>query len=197
MHDLERLRFVTERYPHLQGLRIVPLGIPFLISTSWRLGQFHWVPGTAGAGATRWFAALMALATLAGLVAGRYYRRRFGSLQPTRSVRRPLLAAAFVVLLALSVWTQLQFNPPLLLPVLAIGLALSHIGTAGGQVRFHYLLVAAGAIIFASLGSFGVPLPVRDVLLDQLVAFGFIVIGLGDHFLLERTLEPAPRVTAI
>jgi hypothetical protein len=28
MNDLLRLRFVTERYPNLQGLRLISLGIP-------------------------------------------------------------------------------------------------------------------------------------------------------------------------
>jgi hypothetical protein len=45
MHRLLRLRYVTERYEQLQGLRLVPLGIPFLLSSAWREGLFTWVPG--------------------------------------------------------------------------------------------------------------------------------------------------------
>jgi hypothetical protein len=29
MNDIRRLPYVTEHHPHLEGLRVVPLGMPF------------------------------------------------------------------------------------------------------------------------------------------------------------------------
>ena len=121
MDDFERLRYVTERYAHLKGLRLVPLGISFLASAAWRDGQLRRGPGTAAA----------------------------------------------------------------------------CIGISGGHPRTHYLALAAVCLIFATLGTSGVPIHARDVLLDDLIGIGLIVVGIGDHLLLRRTLEPVTHVETV
>lgn len=90
--------YVTERYPHLQGLRLAPLGVPFLLSAAWRRGQLSWVPGTSGHGPGYWFLGLMALALIVSIALARYYRQRFGSVQLARRLKGPLLFCGFIAL---------------------------------------------------------------------------------------------------
>ena len=197
MHDLHRFRYVTERYPHLQGLRVAPLGVPFLLSAAWRAGQLSWVPGTSGYGAGYWFLGLMALALIVSVALARYYRQRFGSVQPGRRLKGPLLFCGFLALFSASIWAQEQFSSAVSLPAVVIGTALGYLGVSGGQLRIHYLTLAAVALGFATLGTFGVSVHARDVLLDELIGIGLIVIGVGDHLLLRRTLEPVSNVKTI
>lgn len=197
MDELQRLRFVTERYAHLQGLRLVPLGIPFLISAAWRDGQLAWVPGTEGHGAGYWFALLMLLALgISGAVGGSY-REHFGSVQPAHPWKAVLALFAFLAVFLGSVWAQQTYGWIVSLPAILIGTALGYLGVVGGQPRTHYLALSALCLVFAMLGSFGVPFHARDVLLDDLIGIGLIVIGVGDHLLLRRTLEPVSHVQTI
>jgi len=197
MHDLQRLRFVTERYPHLQGLRIIPLGIPFLLSAIWRDGHLDWIPGAAGHGASRWFVVLMALAVLIALGVGRYYREQFGSVESARTARAPVLACAFGAALVGSLWLQDLTFTSISYPALVIGAGIAYVGLSGGQVRPHYLIVAMLTFVFGALGSFHVSLSTRNILLDELFGLGLIIIGVGDHLLLCRAMEPERHVRAI
>ena len=46
--DADRLRYVTQRYPQLQGLRLLLLAALFLLSAAWRAGWVHLhLPGHA------------------------------------------------------------------------------------------------------------------------------------------------------
>lgn len=197
MYDLERLRFVTERYPHLQGLRLVPLGVVFLLSAAWRDGQLQRMSDVAGHAAGFWFMGLLIAALTISSVLGRYYQRHFGTVQPQHRAKDPLLFILFVALFAAAVWVQDNLRSHLSLPLVVIGTLLAYLGLAGGQRRGHYLALAAGCLVFANLADFGVPVHARSVLLDDLIGVGLIVIGLGDHLLLRRTLEPVPHVDTI
>ncbi len=197
MHDLHRLRYVTERYPHLQGLRLAPLGVPFLLSAAWRNGQLSWVPGTSGHGPGYWFLGLMALALIVSIALARHYRQRFGSVQPARRLKGPLLLCGFLALFFASIWAQDEFYSAISLPAVVIGVALAYLGVAGGQLRAHYIALAAACLGFATLGTFGVSVHARSVLLDEFTGIGLIVIGVGDHLLLRRTLEPVSNVETI
>jgi len=197
MHDLQRLRYVVHRYPHLQGLRIAPLGIPFLLSAAWRNGQLHWIPGTAGRGASYWFVGLMAVAVALALVLGQEYQKRFGSLEAAGDIRTPLIAATFGAALVASIWIQGTLETSFSLPMIVIGGGLAYVGYAGGALRVHYMAVATVAFAFATLGVFGVPVLLREILLDELIGLSLIVIGVGDHLLLRRTLDPNGHVEAI
>lgn len=197
MYDFQRLRFVTERYPHLQGLRLVPLGFVFLVSAAWRDEQLSWLSETAGQAAGFWFMGLLIVALTLSSLLGRYYRRHFGTVQPERRAKGPLLFILFVALFAAAAWAQDSLRTHLSLPLVVIGILLAYLGLAGGQRRSHYLALAAGCLVFANLADFGVPLHARSVLLDDLIGVGLIVIGLGDHLLLRRTLEPVPHVETV
>ena len=197
MDTLRRLRFVTERYPHLQGLRLVPLGFPFLISGAWRSGSLAGIPEITGIAPRYLFLLLLIAAMAVSALAGRYYRRQFGTVQPHPRLGGALALVGFAAALALSVWLQDAFQPAIPLPMVVIGLSVGLLGLAGGHVRWHYLALAALCLMFASSGVLGVPIDTRDALLDNLIGLGLIVIGLGDHLLLRRTLEPVSRVEAV
>ena len=81
--------------------------------------------------------------------------------------------------------------------MIVIGLSVGLLGLAGGHMRLHYLALAALCLVFAGSGALGVPIDTRDALFDNLIGLGLIVIGLGDHLLLRRTLEPVSRVEAV
>ncbi len=195
MDHLQRLRYVTERYDQLQGLRFVPLGIPFLLSAAWRDGQLAWAPGTTGVGPRIWFISLMTAAISLSLLARSYYRRRFGNVQSSATIRTPLAAFVFTAMFVLAV--SVQADSSLSLPAVIVALGLGYVGLVGGVARPHYLAMAALVALFATLGPFGVPLHARDVLCDQLVGIAFIVIGIGDHLLLRDTLVPVTHVNAV
>ncbi len=194
MDDLKRLRFVTERYPHLQGLRLLPLAVPFLISALWRNGQLAGFPGTAGRGAAYWFLGLTLAALVVSTLMGTYYSRRFGSVEPTTRVHSLLAGVGYLSVLAAAIWAQDQFQTTLSIPIVLIALGLCYVGATGGQLRTHYLALGALALLFAALGPFGASFHAREVLLDALIGFGFILIGVGDHRLLRGTLQPVAHV---
>lgn len=196
MDRLQRLRYVTERYEQLQGLRLAPLGIPFLLSAAWRDGQLSWVPGTNGIGAHVWFASLVCGAIGLSLIAKNYYRRRFGNVQSAATIKTPLAAFVFTAMFVLAAAVQGD-SSPLSVPAIIIALGLGYVGLVGGIPRPHYLAMAGLVTLFSLLGPLGVPLHTRDVLCDQLFGIGFLVIGLGDHLLLRDTLVPVTHVNAV
>ena len=195
MTDLRRLRYVTERFPHLQGLRFVPLGIPFLISALWRGGYLDWVPWTTGAGARFWFLALFVAALGCSSIAKAHYRRQFGDVTPAINVTAVLAASVFAGLLIVA--AALQGDTVVSIPALVVALGLGYVGVAGGELRWHYVLVAALVALFGTLRLVGLPLETRSVMFDLLAAVGFVVIGIGDHLLLRRTLAPVSHVEAV
>ena len=79
-------------------------------------------------------------------------------------------------------------------PAMLIGVALACMGSTGGEIRLHYDVCAMLAFSFSALGVFGVPFRSRDILLDALIGLGFVLIGVGDHLLLRRAMEPDTQV---
>jgi hypothetical protein len=197
MDSLHRLRYVTARYHHLQGLRLIPLALLFLISAAWRDGLLRWVPGTAGEGARVWFLGLGVTALALSIAAGRYYRRRFGNVQPAAPFAGAFSFSVFAALLVLAFTYPDSADSLIPVPTLILAIAIGYAGLSGGRIRPHYLAVALLVAIFACLGVFSVPFHTRDVLLDQLTGVSLIVIGVGDHLLLRRTLVPVSHVDAV
>jgi len=197
MDHLQRLRYVTERYEQLQGLRLVPLGIPFLLSSAWRSGHLTSVPWTSGIGPRIWFVFLVAAAVALSLATKTYYERRFGDVQSALTIKTPLAAFVFTALFILSVSLPRDVQATVSIPAVIIALGLGYLGMVGGLLRHHYLMIALCVVVFAALGPFGVPLHTRAVLWDELIGIGFVVIGVGDHLLLRRTLVPVAHVNAL
>ena len=137
MRDTRRLQYVIDHHAYLEGLRIVPLGVPFLASAAWRAGWLTWWPWTAGRGAERWFWASLAAAIVLSYPIRAWYRRRWGARQPPR--RRSGVAT-----LAMSAigFVALTFVQPdhlrVSIPVMYVGMQLLMLGTVGHGMRAHY-----------------------------------------------------------
>lgn len=69
---------------------------------------------TAGHAAGFWFTGLLIVALTISSVLGRYYRRHFGTVQPQRRAKDPLLFILFVALFAAAVWAPAQRLPQLI-----------------------------------------------------------------------------------
>jgi hypothetical protein len=190
--DMQTLRYVTGHYERLQGLRLVPLGVVFLISAAWRVRWLAWWPHTAGEGAAQWFVALMAVAIVASFPIRSWYRRRFGIVRPRPFQAGALPLIAFTGVLVLLVWTEesLHLDVPLARWFLVAGLVL--IGVAFRRVRAHYLVIAAACVFVPWwLGNVDMPLSDREAWLDVMVGMALLLAGLGDHLVLIRALGPS------
>jgi hypothetical protein len=183
MDDLRRIRYVTEHYEQLQGLRLLPLGVPFLLSSLWRLTHPALEPFLSASG----WALLLASAFVLSALIGRYYARHFGQAHPLRwRTVLPLVAvtAAFFWL----EWLQELRPLPVPLPVLFVAVVLARIGMAAGWLRSHYLFIAAACAMFALLPLLGVPLEIRAAALDGLIGGGLAVAAIGDDRVLRRVM---------
>ena len=190
MPDLRTIQFVTQHYAHLQGLRLVPLGVPFLVSAGWRAGWLRWVAPEQGRGATVWFVAMLAVAIAASFVIRGWYTRRYGVVRLRLTENGALSLLTFAACWAVVIWCQMRVVPPVSLPVLYVAAVVGHIGTTRVRGGAHYLAVSAACVAYAALQPLGVGVPVRDVLLDVLIGAGLIVAGLGDHRVLRDALAP-------
>ena len=196
--ERRRLRYVARFYPHLQGLRLIPLGVLFSVTAAWNAGFFRRVPGvTTARGPEKWFAMLFGLALAAAMLFGIYYRRRFGAVRPAHRVRGPLTVIGFVLASSLAVGLQGALQTSVSLPLIVIGIAIGYAGVLGGLLRPHYLVVSAWLLVIAMLGTFGVPLHIRETLCDAVAGLGLMVVGGGDHFLILRTLTRVSHVESV
>jgi hypothetical protein len=188
-----RLRYVTARYPQLQGGRLVPLSFVFLASASWRAGGLH-LPGDATAhGAEVWFFGAIAVAIAASYLIRRWYGRKFGAVgqHVTRNAALPILGTC--VLLVLAAYLQQTLAWHLSLPTVAVAVVLLGIGTAHSSFRGHYVAAAAVLLAFAALPMLNVGGRGMDAALDAAIGFALLIVGLGDHLLLMRTFYRDPR----
>ena len=190
MAELERVRDVTEHYERLQGLRLVALGVPFLLSASWRAGWLGGWPSRDPRVAGYWFLASLGLAVAVSYVIRAWYRRRFGLAQSTlwRGGALPLLAVSTAFLAVIGLQTALSWR--LSVPALFLSGVFTSIGLERRGWRRHYLGVAGVWIVFAMLGVAGVSVDTRDVALDVVVGLGLIIAGLGDDRVLKGALRP-------
>lgn len=185
MDRLATLHYITARYHRLQGLRLLPLAIPFLGSLAWRLGWLTWLPGSQGVGAGRWFAATFVAVLGVSWGTGRYYRRRFGVLLPAHRPSTVLWTLGFILALTASLGLPLDYSKTISVPMLVIATGLARLGISDGHIRRAYLTVAVACFIFATLAPLGVPFSARSVLLDCLTIFGILAIGVSDHRMLN------------
>jgi hypothetical protein len=181
MDDLRRIHYVTEHYAHLQGLRLLPLGAPFLLAAAERMAGRPLVP------ASIWM--LLVLAAIAGPYwIGRYYARRFGQALPLRwrtgAVTFVGSCAAFLGF----EWLQETLAPPVVLPLLFVAVMLARLGLAAGRLRVHYLWIAAAVAVFAVLSRAAPDSALRPVIGNLLIGGGLVSAGIGDDRVLRRVL---------
>jgi hypothetical protein len=187
MRDIRTIRYVTVHYPQLQGLRLVPLGVPFLLSAAWRTGWLQWWPAVRGRGATLWFVSLLVGAVALSFPIRRWYEWRFGTVA-TRGAESSLPLLTCVLLLVAAAAYQLRGGFAFSLPVLVTGIILTAIGVSRWNIRPHYVIVGVACGLYAFSRPLGVPISIEAVLFDLLVGSGLIVAGIGDHLALTRIL---------
>jgi hypothetical protein len=190
MDDLRRIHYVTEHYEQLQGLRLLPLSVPFVLSSLSRLASSSrsarattWLPGAG-------WTLLIVSAFAAYTLIGRYYSRQFGQAHPFRWRSVLPIAAGTAAFLALE-WLQEIRQFPVPLPILFVAAVLARVGMAAGRLRSHYLWIAAACALFALLPvlpGINVPFDFRAAALDGLIGGGLAVAAIGDDRVLRRVM---------
>jgi hypothetical protein len=181
----DRIRYITEHYEQLQGLRVLPLSVPFVVAAWWNL-----LPSTkpTAISARTVELILAAVAVVASFPIRAYYRRRFGRVPalPWRSGVLPLVGYAALLILAEVIREVAAWQLPVPLVVLAI--LLVRLGLQAGGLRQHYVWIACGCFVFMALGQWRVPPNVRAMELDLLMAGGLVTAAIGDDRVLRRAL---------
>ena len=185
MTQVDRIRYITEHYADLQGLRLLPLTMPFFVAAWWDL-----VPATTPTvvSPTAVELALLALGIGASFPIRTYYEHRFGTVPPLRwrSGVLPLLGGVALLVVAEIIREVLSFSVPL--PLVIVIVLLLRLGLQAGQLRAHYLWIAGACVVFVALGRLSVPLHVRALEFDLLIALGVSTAAIGDHRVLYRAL---------
>jgi hypothetical protein len=183
--QLDRIRYITEHYEQLHGLRLLPLSVPFLLGAWWEL-----VPSTTPTAVSARAAelTLLVVAIAVSFPIRAYYHHRFGRVPalPWRSGLVPLLGQCALLVSAevIREWAGWQFPVPLL--VLAI--LLARIGLQVGHLRRHYLWLAGACIGAMILTPFHLSSNVRALEFDLLIAGGLITAAIGDDRVLRQGL---------
>jgi hypothetical protein len=188
----DRLRYVTARYPQLQGARLVPLSCVFLGSAWWRAGALR-LPGDATPhGAEAWFWGAVGVAVVASYLIRRWYERMFGAVgqQGTRNAAFPILGTGLLLILAVNLQQILAWR--FSLPAVALSVVLLAIGIAHSRFRGHYVAAAVVLLAFAALPMMDVGGRAMDAALDAAIGSALLIAGLGDHLLLMRTFYRDP-----
>jgi hypothetical protein len=187
MDDVNRIRYVTEHYAQLQGLRLLPLSAPFLLASLERMAGVPFVP------AGLW--TLVALTALAAPYSiGRYYARRFGQAPPLRWRSGMLTLLGSCAGFLWFEWLQETLAPSVSLPLLFVAVALARLGLVAGRLRIHYLWIAAAVAAFAMLPHDGISADTRAAAAHLLVGGGLVVAAIGDDRILRRVLAPYLKI---
>ena len=183
------LLFAVRAYPSLQGLRLAPLGVVFLAKIPFDMA---W-PGHSYPKQTVW--ALMFLAALAGFfLAGAYYHRRFGRVEPRWGPRWGCLAAPVGLGLFLAFYEldchqgRMSFSS-LFMACLCLA---CYLGSKGR--RWHYLPLALMFTALTVLPLTGMASPKEMAsgpgsLFNLALGLFLVVGGVLDHRLLCHLLE--------
>jgi hypothetical protein len=181
------LRYVTQHYAQLQGLRLLPVGVLFLMSATWRAFGPHSTDGVTMA--RLWFFGGLVTAVVVSFMIRAWYQKRFGFVsQPIYRGAPPLIALFIGCVIA--AWLADRWDWVVSWPWILVGTALLAIGVTHRARRKHYLAVTAVWFAALSAGAFGASVPVRGALVDLAIGLGLIIAGFGDHQLLQRTLQP-------
>lgn len=196
--QLQRVRKVTTNYRYMQGLVLVPIGLFFIGIGIWQLvGR----PQPAGVDVNLWVPTLylggLVLSFTVSALIMVYYRRAFGQVRPSfmNEAGERLAVIGLLVGWIIAVNAQLHWQPSVNLFSLMLALMLFLIWWVTGRFRTHYVVMAG---ILLVLGVLPLVNPAYDVLRVSKAdnPYTFIVLGLiyligglGDHFLLIRSLR--------
>lgn len=184
----ERIRFVTTHYQQLQGLRLMPLGVYLLALAASGLGWLSWLPGDPARASARWLGALFCLALAAGVAATAWYRRRYGAMTPLSRRRRNTWIVLAVGIFLVAAQFDQYANGPVALAPLSVAAALVLTVRADGWDRAHFLIAAVPWLAAAWIPVLHHDGTTRVVSYALAGGVALIVVGIGDHRLLSRTL---------
>lgn len=183
--QLDRIRYITEHYDQLHGLRLLPLSVPFLLAAWWDV-----VPSTRPTAVSVRMAefTLMVLAIAVSFPIRAYYRHRFGRVPalPWRTGVIPLLGQCAFLVGAEVVRESAGWQFPV--PLLVLAVLLARLGLQVGQLRRHYLWLAGVCLVAMVLSPFHLAPTVRALECDLLIAGGLMTAAIGDHHVLRQAL---------
>jgi hypothetical protein len=195
--ELATVQYVTSHFKALQGLRIVPFGLFFLMGA---LGSLAWTPWsgfmTAGIREDSLIIAA-AMFLLYGLISV-YYRRRFGTVVPEeKSDKQIRRAAALWGVFVVALIIDFYYRWPVNFMMLSLAACFAFAGFDGSR-RYGQILLGAVCAVWAVfpllLGRnestpyeavFGIPFAAWY----GIVGITFVLVGIADHLLLVRTLR--------
>jgi len=191
MDRLARLRYAAEYFPALQGLRIVPFGIAFLIMVAVQPG-LQWFPTGA---APSWDLGVPLLAFAAAFLASvglkGYYERAFGVHRPLPG-DKALRGASALALLGLVIGMGAR-RVEAIEVLWAVPFAVAFM--TAPKLRWYYGVAVVAFVLLAVLPAFGVGS--RWGFFGQNSRFHYLVLGLAftvcgllDHRLLRELFEP-------
>jgi hypothetical protein len=188
MQELRRVRYVTENYINLQGLRWVAWGLLCLAVAAEDAGLLPTI-------------LLFLVGIPIGLAlfawSGYYYSNTYGRVQEPGNAQSELLRMGVFIATALtSFLIDRTFHPPIYIAplVLAAGLLLMH-WQIGRPYRWHYLVLAV-LVAVADIALYwvdpapGSPLLRAGAVLWTFIGLTFIVSGFFDHLLLVQAFKP-------
>jgi hypothetical protein len=186
---LKRVWYVTSRYPQLQGLRLVPLALVFLLSACWRAGLLRLPGDHTPYGPEVWFSSGVAIAVMLSYLARAWYAKRVGAIgqRYVQNAAIPIIATCALVGAASAVQLALAWHVSL--PTAAVGMVLLVIGVRHYGYRGHYVLAAALLTLVSVLPLMHVPQDVLGVAFDATLGVTLLIAAVGDHLLLMTTLH--------
>jgi hypothetical protein len=175
--DREKLEATAARFPYLQGLLYVPIGVWFIITGLTQLGS----PETA------WITLVAAALAVAGyFVIARYYKATYGKVTPPKSRQVRDLVATFggVVLIIVGASLDNILDLPISGYAAAFALVMLLYTKHTVGLSIHHIVIWGGLCVAALL-----PIWSADDIPVALLAMGAatMVAGIFDHLLLVRT----------
>src|SRR5579871_99317 len=161
--QLDRIRYITEHYAQLQGLRLLPLSVPFLVAACWDL--FPMIrPEAVPPRVVELI--LVAFALAVSFPIRVYYERQFGTVPtlPWRSGVLPLLGYGALLAVAEITRERLFWSFPI--PVMVLAVLLARLGLRASGLRSHYLWMALACMAFLALGRWHVSTQIRATAFD-------------------------------
>lgn len=191
MDRLARLRYAAEHYPALQGLRIVPFGIAFLIMVAVQPG-LQWFPTEAG---RSWDLGVPLLTFAAAILANvglkGHYERAFGVHRPLPREKGFWGIGALALLGAVIGMGARRVEGIEVLWAVPFALAFM----TAPRLRWYYGLAVCAFALLAVLPAFGIGslwgfFGQNSRFHYLVLGLTFTVCGLLDHRLLRELFEP-------
>jgi hypothetical protein len=187
--DLERIRYITQTYEALKGLKLVPFGL-FIVISSFR--QMGWT-GLGNEGDCTYTLPLFVVILALYIVADQYYTRTFGRVRVFKNT--PLLPVLILLgILFASIVLELALKTSVSLIGLTIAALLIY---SGVKTRRFYYTVAGAAMLAISLVPLflppvvsGKPFSTFGFWWTMLIGVSWIVLGLLDHWKLVHAMKP-------